>query len=108
MSSATCGGSSVPPTSSPPGLALTVIAIYVFTRGRNFIVQLVPLVFLLSMTVYALFIQLGEFYAEGSWLLLVVDAIIFILSVWLIVEAIVAFNRARGQRDRQERGTSPE
>ncbi len=83
------------------GLALTVIAIYVFTRNRNFIVQLVPLVFLLSMTVYALFLQLGQFYNEGSWLLLVVDAIIFILSVWLIVEAIVAFNRARGERGQE-------
>ncbi|MGB3684170.1 MAG: carbon starvation protein A [Rubrobacteraceae bacterium] len=83
------------------GLALTVIAIYVFTRGRNFIVQLVPLVFLLSMTVYALFLQLGQFYNEGSWLLLVVDAIIFILSVWLIVEAIVAFQKARGNRGQE-------
>ena len=90
------------------GLALTVIAIYVFTRGRNFIVQIVPLVFLLSMTIFALFIQLVEFFNEGSWLLLVIDAIIFILSVWLIVEAVAAFNRARGQRDRQERGTTPQ
>jgi carbon starvation protein len=83
------------------GLALTVVAIYVFTRNRNFIVQLVPLVFLLSMTTYALFIQLGEFYAEGSWLLLIVDAIIFVLAVWLIIEAIVAFNRARGERGQE-------
>ena len=90
------------------GLALTVIAIYIFTRNRNPIVQLVPLVFLLSMTIYALFLQLGEFFNEGSWLLLVIDAIIFVLAVWLIIEAIAAFNRARGQRDRQERGTSPE
>ena len=90
------------------GLALTVVAIYVFTRGRNFIVQVVPLVFLLSMTTYALFIQLIEFFNEGSWLLLVIDTIIFILAVWLIVEAIAAFNRARGQRDRQERGTTPQ
>lgn len=83
------------------GLALTVIAIYVFTRGRNPIAQIVPLVFLLSMTVYALFIQLGQFYNEGSWLLLVVDAVVFILSVWLIVEAIIAFNKARGQRGQE-------
>ncbi len=83
------------------GLALTVVAIWVFTRNRNPIAQLVPLVFLLAMTTYALFLQLGQFYSEGSWLLLVVDAIIFVLSVWLIVEAIVAFNRARGERGRE-------
>ncbi|MDP8939714.1 MAG: carbon starvation protein A [Actinomycetota bacterium] len=83
------------------GLALTVVAIYVFTRNRNPIVQIVPLVFLLAMTTYALFLQLGQFYSEGSWLLLVIDAIIFILSLWLIIEAIVAFNRARGQRGQE-------
>ena len=89
------------------GLALTVIAVWVFTRNRNPIAQIVPLVFLLSMTTFALFIQLGQFYAAGDWLLLVVDAIIFILAVWLIIEAIIAFNRARSQRDRAERGNSP-
>jgi carbon starvation protein len=83
------------------GLALTVVAIWVFTRNRNPIVQIVPLVFLLAMTTYALFLQLGQFYSEGSWLLLVVDAIIFVLSVWLIVEAIIAFNRARGERGQE-------
>ncbi len=89
------------------GLALTVVAVWVFTRNRNPIAQIVPLVFLLSMTTFALFIQLGQFYAAGDWLLLVVDAIIFILAVWLIIEAIIAFNRARSQRDRAERGNSP-
>ena len=90
------------------GLALTVVAVWVFTRNRNPIAQIVPLVFLLSMTTFALFIQLGQFYASGDWLLLVVDAIIFVLAVWLIIEALIAFNRARSQRDRAETaGTSP-
>ncbi|CAN5588644.1 carbon starvation protein A [soil metagenome] len=89
------------------GLALTVIAVWVFTRNRNPLAQIVPLVFLLAMTTYALFIQLGQFYAAGDWLLLVVDAIIFVLAVWLIIEAVIAFNRARGQRDRQDRETTP-
>jgi carbon starvation protein len=50
------------------------------------------------MTVWALFIQLGEFYSGGDWLLTIVDAIIFVLSLWLIVEAIGAFRRARADR----------
>jgi carbon starvation protein len=81
------------------GLALSVIAIWVFTRNRNPIAQIVPLVFLLAMTTWALFIQLGEFWAEGEWLLVVVDAIIFVLALWLIIEAAAALNRARGQRN---------
>ena len=83
------------------GLALTIIAIWVFTRNRNPIFQLVPLIFLLFMTTYALFIQLGEFFGEGDWLLLVLDGIIFVLALWLIIEAIGAFMRARGERGTQ-------
>jgi carbon starvation protein len=80
------------------GLALTVIAVWIFSRNRNPLVQIVPLTFLLSMTTWALFIQLGEFFREGDWLLLVVDAIIFVLALWLIIEAIGAFRGARGER----------
>jgi len=58
----------------------------------------VPLTFLLAMTTWALFLQLGEFFQEGDYLLTVVDAIIFVLSLWLIIEAIVAFRRARNER----------
>jgi carbon starvation protein len=80
------------------GLALAVVAVWVFTRGRNPLAQIIPLTFLLTMTVWALFIQLGEFYRGGDWLLTIVDAIIFVLSLWLIVEAIGAFRRAREDR----------
>jgi carbon starvation protein CstA len=48
------------------GLALAVVAVWVFTRGRNPLAQIIPLVFLLTMTVWALFIQIGEFYAGGG------------------------------------------
>jgi carbon starvation protein len=86
------------------GLALTVVAIWVFTRNRNPIFQIVPLSFLLFMTTWALFIQLGEFFGEGDWLLLIIDAIIFVLALWLIVEAIGAFMRARGERGGTQTG----
>ncbi len=84
------------------GLALAVIAVWVFMRGRNPLAAIIPLVFLLAMTTWALFINLGNFLAEGSWLLLVIDAVIFVLSLWLIVEAIAAFNRVRAMRARQD------
>jgi len=89
------------------GLALAVIAVWVFTNNRNPLAQIIPLTFLLAMTTWALFINLGKFYSEGDWLLTVLNAIIFILAVWLIIEAIGAMNRARGERDRTRRGTTP-
>jgi carbon starvation protein len=80
------------------GLALAVVAVWVFTRNRNPLAQIVPLTFLLAMTTWALFIQLGEFFRGGDYLLTVVDAIIFVLALWLIIEAIVAFRKAQSER----------
>jgi carbon starvation protein len=83
------------------GLALAVVAVWVFTRNRNPLAQIVPLTFLLAMTTWALFIQLGDFFRAGDWLLVAIDAVIFVLALWLIVEAIGAFIRARGERGMQ-------
>jgi carbon starvation protein len=80
------------------GLALTVIAVWVMSRRRNPIAVVIPLVFLLTLTTWALFIQLFEFIEAGEWVLAPLDAIIFILAVWLIVEALIALRRTWGQR----------
>jgi carbon starvation protein len=42
-----------------------------------------------------LLLNLGDFFAKGDWLLLVMDAAIFVLAAWLVVEAFTAFNRER-------------
>ncbi len=86
------------------GLALAVIAVWVLASGRNPLAAIIPLVFLLSMTTWALVINLGNFLAEGAWLLLFLDIVIFILAVWLIVEAFAAMNRVRNE---QHAGQSP-
>lgn len=88
------------------GLALAVIAVWIMTRGRNPLAAIIPLVFLLAMTTWALFIQLGEFFNEGAWLLLVLDAIIFVLAVWLIVESVGAMMRVRNMNRSNNSGGS--
>ena len=80
------------------GLALAVIAVWVFLRGRNPLAAIIPLVFLLTMTVWSLWVNLQSFLAEGDWLLVTLDLIILVLALWLIVEAAAAMNRARLSR----------
>jgi carbon starvation protein len=77
------------------GLALAVIAVWVTRSGRNAMAQIVPLTFLLFMTVWALFINLREFVSNGDWLLAPIDLAIFLLAGWLIVEAVLAIRGAR-------------
>jgi carbon starvation protein len=77
------------------GLALAVIAVWVTRGGRNALPQLIPLVFLLTMTVWALVLNLIDFVREGDWLLAPLDAIILVLAAWLVVEAFLGIRKAR-------------
>src|SRR5699024_7286320 len=76
-------------------LTLAIIAIMLLRRGRSPLPALVPLVFVGAVTIYALFIQLGTFYREQNWLLLVLDIIILVAALWVIVESFGAMRRAR-------------
>jgi carbon starvation protein len=77
------------------GLALSVIAVWVTRSGRSALPQLVPLVFLLTMTVWALVLNLIDFVRDGDWLLAPLDAIILVLAVWLVIEAFAGIRKAR-------------
>ncbi|MCZ2857231.1 carbon starvation CstA family protein [Blastococcus sp. VKM Ac-2987] len=80
------------------GLALSVIAVWVTRRGRNPLPALIPLVFLLAMTTWALIVNLRNFIRDEQWVLAPLDALIFVLAVWLIVEAAIALLAARRER----------
>ncbi|GAA4432536.1 carbon starvation protein A [Georgenia halophila] len=77
------------------GLTLSIVAIMLLRKGRTIVPVLIPLVFLLTMTVYALIVQLGGWYSEGNWLLVVLDVIILVAAIWVIVEAISAMVSAK-------------
>ena len=77
------------------GLTLAILAIMLIRRRRNPWPALVPLVFVGLVTIYALFIQLGTFWEQKNWLLLVLDVVILVASVWVIVEAFAAMRAAR-------------
>jgi carbon starvation protein len=81
------------------GLALAVIAVWVTKRRANPIAILAPLVFLVAMTTWALIENLVNFAEQGEWVLAPLDAIIFALAVWMIVEA--ARGLAAAWKDRE-------
>ncbi len=80
------------------GLALAVIAVWVTRAGRNPTAVLVPLVFLLVMTSWALIENLRNFVEADQWVLAPLDAIIFVLAMWLMVEAGLALRKAFDER----------
>jgi carbon starvation protein len=84
------------------GLTLSILAIMLLRKQRNVLPVVLPMAFLLVMTVYALVVQLGTFYRDQNWLLLVLDIIILVAALWVIVESVGAMNRARGGGDADE------
>lgn len=80
------------------GLNLAVVAVWVLRKRLDPLAQIILLVFLLMMTTWALFIQLGDFWADQEWLLLVINAIIFVLALWLIIETMQALPRPGDDR----------
>jgi carbon starvation protein len=76
-------------------LTLAVVAVILLRKKRPVLPVLLPLAFVMVMSVYALIVQLGTFFADQNWLLLVLDVIILIASVWVAFEAAIAMNAAR-------------
>ena len=77
------------------GLTLSIIAVILLQKRRNVLPVLVPLVFLLVMSVYALIVQMGTFWASRNWLLLSLDIVILVAALWVIFEAVIAMMNAR-------------
>lgn len=84
------------------GLALAVIAVWVTKKNRNPISILVPWVFLVVMTSWALVVQFLDFLNSGDplqmFFLAPLDAVIFLLALWMVVEAAIALSSAWKQR----------
>ena len=102
-----CGGLAtcweVPNNESPAGhvsllrwLALLAITTYLLRRGKPLVYTLVPMVFMLVSTLSAMGSNLIDFWRQGEVILLGTGGgVIFVLAVWLTLEAWVAVRRYR-------------
>ncbi len=79
------------------GLTLSVIAVMLMRNRKPAIYVLVPLAFLLVMSIVALFIQLGAFIAAGDWLLGSLNVVVLVASLFVAFEAVTAMRRERDQ-----------
>ncbi len=81
------------------GISLLLISIWLKRQGRNFLVTLIPMVFLLVMTLLAMFNQVlfqwSWFGSDANMLLFVLGAVIFVFAVWIIITAISTLTKNR-------------
>ena len=86
-------------------LTLLVITTVLLVKKRNAWITGIPMVFLFFMTTWAMLEQLADHFAS-QWMLFAVGALIFVLEVWLILEAVVVVRKVleRGEIPGQESG----
>ncbi|WP_048305783.1 carbon starvation protein A [Halomonas sp. PR-M31] len=77
------------------GLTLLIVTVMLVRLGRPMWFTLVPLIFLLIMTVLALLLQLRSFYEVGNYFLLVLDVIVLIASILVAMECAASLKRVR-------------
>ncbi len=71
-------------------LVLLVITIYVRSRGGAwFLLAGIPALFMLIMTVWAVFLNELTFVAASNWLLAVINGSVLALALWVAVEAAI-------------------
>lgn len=79
------------------GLTMSIICLILARLRRNFTPVLIPMIFVMFMSIWGLFVQIGQFYRAENWLLLVMDIIILIAAVWVVVEVGAALKQAKQQ-----------
>lgn len=84
------------------GLTLLVITVMLVRLGRPMYFTLVPLIFLLVMTVAALIMQLKTFYVQENWFLFGLDIVVLIAAILIALECAAVLNRIRKGADNRD------
>ncbi|MBW2208806.1 MAG: carbon starvation protein A, partial [Deltaproteobacteria bacterium] len=80
------------------GLALLVITIYLARKKIPISYTLIPMIFMIIMTGWAMLINLSNFYSGSKWLLFSIGLCTFILEIWMIIESLAVLNKVYGKR----------
>lgn len=84
------------------GLALLILALYLIQRKKPTLFCLIPMVFMIGMTGWAMFLNLWGFLRTNNWTLAVLGSLVLILEAWMILEAYGQWVKLRNRRGRAE------
>ncbi|RMF92745.1 MAG: carbon starvation protein A [Candidatus Schekmanbacteria bacterium] len=76
-------------------LALLTISVYLFKRQRPIAYSIIPMFFMLAITISAMMINIKKYYESGNYFLLIVGSLILLLEIWLAFEAFIVFRESR-------------
>ena len=81
------------------GLALIVITLYLRTKGgAKYLISLIPAVFMMFMTIWALIVNEANFISAGNVLLYIVNGAILLIAAWMTLEGVAALLKGRSAK----------
>jgi len=83
------------------GLALLVVTIYLARQDAPVVYTVIPMIFMIVMTGWAMAVNIGKFYASANWLLFVIGLCVFVLEIWMVAESVIVFRHVYVAEKRQ-------
>lgn len=81
------------------GLAFLVITVWLAKNGRKILYTLLPMIFMVVATGWAMVYNLENFFKSGDWLLFAIGAAVVVLELWMVVEgSLVLVRLARSKK----------
>ena len=77
------------------GITLLIITVMLIKLGRPARYTMLPMIFVLTISFWAGVVKLIEFYRDGNWLLVLIDAIVLVTSLLVMLEAASVISRFR-------------
>lgn len=78
-------------------LALGIVTVYLAIKGKNIFLSFIPMLFILTMTIWAMFDNIASFVDSQNWTLAVLSVIILALALWLLVSGAIALKNMRSR-----------
>jgi len=81
------------------GLALLVLTIYLKQKraGLSYLIAAIPALIILVVTIWAIFLNEFSYWHSGHGLLVFINAIVFVLAIWMVIEGLIVIFRSKTQ-----------
>jgi carbon starvation protein len=88
-------------------LALGIVTLYLYQQRKNIMITLLPMIFVLLVTVWAMFKNLVRFWNQQDEILVFLSVLILVLTLVLLAGSLKTLLRPRSQSRSQPRSESP-
>ena len=76
-------------------LALLLLTVYFVRSKKPVIITLIPFLFMVIMTGWAMIVNIGNYYNTNNWLLLGIGTVVFLLEIWVIMESVIVLKNIK-------------